>query len=262
VDSSGRRHERPFSGAHVWIIPPGIRHGVSHQRPSELVIVHPSPRFLAQINRLTPLSAASLLPLERYVREDPFLGELASELWKCFDQEAILDRIALEMAGGLLTRHLLAIHLSPRRRESRSQAGLSAAILTRVVGHMREHLSEELSRDSLARVAGMSPWHFSRMFATSMDCPPMEYLNRLRVERAAALLKTGGKTVLQVALDVGFCDSGQLRVHFKRRYKVSPNAFVPKLRATPAQKPPPTARSAATPSLPCAKNISDPTPSP
>jgi len=87
--------------------------------------------------------------------------------------------------------------------------------------------SRQLSPASLARAAGMSRFHFSRTFRKVLGVTPMQYILRLRVERAKKLLKhhSEGMSVSQIAHAAGFYDSSNLNRHFKKLTGVTPTEF-------------------------------------
>jgi AraC family transcriptional regulator len=91
--------------------------------------------------------------------------------------------------------------------------------------HIQEHLDEELSLDRLARVAHFSPYHFHRLFRALVGETVTEYVRRLRLESAAVALKTGEKSVLEVALDAGYGTHEAFTRAFRQMFGVSPTQF-------------------------------------
>ena len=69
---------------------------------------------------------------------------------------------------------------------------------------IQNHLDEELPLERLARIAHFSPFHFHRIFKALIGEGVKEYVKRLRLERAAVLLKITDRTVLQIALEAGY----------------------------------------------------------
>lgn len=77
----------------------------------------------------------------------------------------------------------------------------------------------------LPALTGFSAAHLSRSFRKHWGVTPSDYLNRVRLDRAAALLKAPGATSSGVARRVGFADSGYFQRLFRRRFGVSPGEF-------------------------------------
>jgi len=93
------------------------------------------------------------------------------------------------------------------------------------VDHIRSSHAEPLGVDELARSAGMSRYHFSRVFRAQMGASPYRFLQDTRVERAAELLRSGRHSVTEVALAVGFRDLGRFGIAFRRRFGCTPSAM-------------------------------------
>jgi AraC-like DNA-binding protein len=84
---------------------------------------------------------------------------------------------------------------------------------------------EPLDVRTLARVAHLSPAHFSREFRRAFGDPPHHYLLTRRLERAAALLRNTDRSVSDVCLAVGLRSVGSFTTTFGRTYGVSPTAY-------------------------------------
>lgn len=88
-----------------------------------------------------------------------------------------------------------------------------------------ERLADDLSVAALARRAGYSDAHFSRLFLAVVGETPAGWLTGRRVERAAGRLRSGNAHVLDVALDCGFADVTTFARAFRRRTGLSPSAY-------------------------------------
>jgi AraC family transcriptional regulator len=90
---------------------------------------------------------------------------------------------------------------------------------------IQNHLDEELSLERLARIAHFSPFHFHRIFKALIGEGVKEYVKRLRLERAAVLLKTTDRTVLQIALDAGYQAHEAFSRAFRDMFGITPSEF-------------------------------------
>ena len=97
--------------------------------------------------------------------------------------------------------------------------------ITRVLRHMETHSGERLSVPSLARVACISPFHFTRVFAAWTGETPHAFLRRLRLEAAAERLVRGPLSVTEVALDAGYETPEAFTKAFKATFGVPPQDF-------------------------------------
>lgn len=73
---------------------------------------------------------------------------------------------------------------------------------------MDRSYAQPLDVAGLARLAHVSPAHFSRTFRATFGETPHRYLQRRRVERAMFLLRSTSRPVTEVCLDVGFTSLG------------------------------------------------------
>jgi AraC family transcriptional regulator len=76
-----------------------------------------------------------------------------------------------------------------------------------------------------ARVAGLSPFHFQRMFKLAFGRTPMQFLQEARLEAARGMLVHTGDNITSVCMAVGFESLGSFSWLFRQRFGVSPRAF-------------------------------------
>jgi AraC-like DNA-binding protein len=87
------------------------------------------------------------------------------------------------------------------------------------------HSHQAIDLDAAAQQAGLSPFHFLRLFAKVLGVTPHQYLVRSRLRQAARLLADEDIAVTDVAYDVGFGDLSNFVRTFHRAVGVSPGAF-------------------------------------
>jgi AraC-like DNA-binding protein len=85
--------------------------------------------------------------------------------------------------------------------------------------------AEPLDVPALARVALMSPGHFSRSFRAAFGETPYSYLMTRRIERAKALLRRGDMSVTEVCFAVGCTSLGSFSSRFTELVGESPSAY-------------------------------------
>ena len=99
---------------------------------------------------------------------------------------------------------------------------------------LEANAAEPVGLEHAARYAGLSPFHFLRLFSKVTGVTPHQYLVRTRLRRAARLLAEEDLTVTEVALDCGFADLSNFVRTFRRAAGVSPGKFRKKLQDRPA----------------------------
>ena len=95
-----------------------------------------------------------------------------------------------------------------------------------VIDYIEAHLTEEISLADLALVAGLSKFHFSRLFKGAIGLTPHKYVLKRRVERSLPVLKRGELSLAQVAHQFGFADQAHFTRVFKPVKGLTPKAFV------------------------------------
>ncbi|MEX1334877.1 MAG: helix-turn-helix transcriptional regulator [Candidatus Limnocylindrales bacterium] len=85
--------------------------------------------------------------------------------------------------------------------------------------------ADPLTVADLARVARLSPAHFSREFRRAFGEPPHRYLITRRLQRAAALLRSTDWPVGRIATSVGWDSIGSFTTSFGRVYGTSPSRY-------------------------------------
>lgn len=146
------------------------------------------------------------------------LGELA--------QAAIAQNtdIGVDEAGLLLAARFVEIVGGHERKPSQAQArdrrrAVQAALW------IDEHSHEEIDFEQAAREAGLSSFHFLRLFGNVLGVTPHQYLVRSRLRHAARLLADDDRPITAVASDVGFNDLSNFVRTFHRAAGISPRHF-------------------------------------
>lgn len=97
-------------------------------------------------------------------------------------------------------------------------------LVTRLVQLMRTS-DDPLTLEDLAEMAGLSPFHFARIFRAVAGVPPVEFQTALRFERAKTLLLTSPASVTEICYEVGYGSLGTFSRRFKQMVGVTPATF-------------------------------------
>ena len=146
------------------------------------------------------------------------LGELA--------QAAAQGRsdIGLDEIGQMLASRFVAVASDqPGRRAATTARDRRRAVEAAL--WIDAHSQADIALDDAAREAGVSPFHFLRLFSTVLGVTPHQYLLRSRLRRAARLLACDDRDVTDVAYDVGFNDLSNFVRTFHRAAGISPLKF-------------------------------------
>jgi AraC family transcriptional regulator, transcriptional activator FtrA len=93
------------------------------------------------------------------------------------------------------------------------------------VGWLRAHLDEPVTVADLAARSAMSPRTFARRFVASTGTTPLAWMLRERVRLAQRLLETSDLPVDMIARNSGFGSPDNLRKHFSRTLRTTPQAY-------------------------------------
>jgi AraC-like DNA-binding protein len=97
--------------------------------------------------------------------------------------------------------------------------------LRRARDHADRNYAEPLDLDTLAGIAGLSKYHFQRLFRATYGITPAAYVSQRRVERAQDLLRATNLTVTEVCHLVGFSSLGSFSTRFRELVGESPSDF-------------------------------------
>ncbi|MFN0173148.1 MAG: AraC family transcriptional regulator [Saprospiraceae bacterium] len=88
---------------------------------------------------------------------------------------------------------------------------------------MHDSWQSDLSLNTVAQQACLSPYHFHRSFQEAFGQSPMKWFRHLKLSYAKDLLASGKMNVTEVALNIGFADVFSFSKAFKRELGVSPS---------------------------------------
>jgi AraC family transcriptional regulator len=130
-----------------------------------------------------------------------------------------LDEAGLALAARFVAlacgRDANALVLQPRDRRRAVEAAL----------WIDDHAEQPLTLDGMAQQAGVSAFHFLRLFSKAVGASPHQYLVRARLRRAARALAAGERSVTDIAYDCGFADLSNFVRSFHRAAGMSPRRF-------------------------------------
>jgi AraC family transcriptional regulator len=126
--------------------------------------------------------------------------------------------------------HLIAVHLARNygvtdEESHGSSPSLPGHKLRQITDWMAEHVAEEFSLDRLAAQAGLSKFHFQRLFKAATGVPPSRYHIDLRLNEARRLLRETKMGVVDVALEVGYANPSHFARLFRRETGLSPSDY-------------------------------------
>jgi AraC family transcriptional regulator len=166
----------------------------------------------------------------------------AVEVTEFFGRDEMLAHLSIACAEMLSARtagssksvaafaHLLAIHIAEKYTNIASQrpdyrGGLPIARLRKIEDYVRAHLVESISIETLAEVAELSPFHFSRVFKQATGMTPLQFVTRERMLQAQQLIRETSRSLIEIALEVGYTSPSHFAQVFRRTVGMAPTQF-------------------------------------
>ncbi len=187
-----------------------------------------------------------------WMSQDPLLGRFlwtlprsldrAGVLWGRLEGKALrecqsywetLERLSIasvqaergEWVGQLL---LLLTRLArglPSQARNTAQAPSLPAMVLECIEQFERDPARAWTLEQLTRSSGLHPSHFSRLFTRATGLPPLAYLNRWRLERAAVQLAQTEYPIAHIGAEMGWMDANLFSRRFRKHFGLSPSAF-------------------------------------
>ena len=105
------------------------------------------------------------------------------------------------------------------------RGGLPIRQLHKVNDYLDEHLAEEISVAALAGLVDLSPFHFCRVFKQTTGMSPLQYVTRERIGRSQQLIRETSRSLIEIALEVGYTSPSHFSPVFRRVAGATPTGF-------------------------------------
>ncbi|PKM83224.1 MAG: AraC family transcriptional regulator [Firmicutes bacterium HGW-Firmicutes-14] len=155
-----------------------------------------------------------LVPHDIMLMLKKFMAEFENRLP---GNEQALEALALIITHQII-RGLLKIDVSPDFVPERFEIG-------RVTDYLHQNYGEKLSVGRLAKTVNMSESHFIRTFKKETGMAPMEYLIRVRLDKAKKLLRAGAMSITEISLLCGFNSISHFSSSFTKHEGIAPSEY-------------------------------------
>jgi AraC family transcriptional regulator len=155
-------------------------------------------------------------------RADIVLKHFAQSLLPALAKPDQVSRLFADHAARAVTAHLAKTYGTIAFRPKYGRGGLAPWQERRAKEMLRANLSGDLGLPELASACRLSSGHFSRAFKQTVGCPPHQWLQHQRVERAKELILNTDEPLCAIALDIGFADQSHFTRVFSQHVKASP----------------------------------------
>ncbi len=210
----------------IIVTPAGVRSGWRWFATSDVIVVTLEPDAVARFAQ----SELGMLLDPQQVKDlpqfhDPDLCSAGRMLVDALERDDIASGVMFEAMSRVFLVKLLQRYAQRRQEEVALSAKFTSAHYHRVLSLIRARLDRTISVDEMAREAGMSPAHFSRVFKETLGATPMQYVLAYRIEQAMKMMADPGRPLGDIALACGFADQAHFSRSFKQVTGQTPRAF-------------------------------------
>ncbi|AUT02239.1 AraC family transcriptional regulator [Nostoc sp. CENA543] len=211
-------------GNETFFCPAHTQHWTSWREQLNFTVLVFDPKLFAKLASET-LDNQQIEFLPQWQIFDPIVQTLTSVLKADLEAGCPAGRLYGESFAAALMIHLIKQFTVSKLNSFHNYGTLPKHKLKIVLDYIQANLAEDISLDNLAEVAGISQFHFARLFKKSMHLPPHQYIIRQRIELAKQLLQKPEYNITEIALECGFAHPTHLSRHFRRLVGMSPSEF-------------------------------------
>jgi AraC family transcriptional regulator len=181
------------------------------------------PSYLADL-ALSNGMGAQLDFIPTFATPDPFLHEIASALASAPRIKDPAGNLFIESLFHTACARILQTYANIRYRLS-GPPRLTDDQLRRAIDYIHDHIGVALDLNSISQAAGLSAFHFARLFKAATGDSPFQFVTRTRMDRAKELLRKTRLPISQIAERVGYQQPSHFSGRFRSLLGCSPDAY-------------------------------------
>lgn len=218
-----------YQAGDVTLLPPFVYHRTTFQsdKAYEKIMIKYSPKFAEPFIREMGQNVFDYLNDSRVFHFSPSSQKkICKMFWEMFDEYNKNKPYSEFILQGMLFRLFTTIldeHITNSGSEIQC-TNLTLPVMTAVT-YIETFYYRNPTLEETAQIAGMSAGYFSKIFHRQLEQTYSSYLNNVKLKHAAAMLINTGKTIIEIALETGFCHGNYLSEKFKEYYGISPKEY-------------------------------------
>jgi AraC-like DNA-binding protein len=146
--------------------------------------------------------------------------QLLAQIYKGASEKNITDPF---YASSLCYRFVMELYQYVKNMDSFTEDWPESIISS--ILFARNHYHEEIGPDEMAESANLSRYHFSRLFKQTTGLTPIQYLTKMRVQKAAELLNQTKYSIEEIAENVGYANANYLTKVFRKTTNMTPGQY-------------------------------------
>ncbi|SMC34434.1 response regulator transcription factor [Sporomusa malonica] len=105
------------------------------------------------------------------------------------------------------------------------RTSMNVRLINKACAYIVENFHKSISLDEVAQTVHLSPYYFSRIFKAEKGCNFVDFLTKVRIDKAKKLLQNPEQTVVRVASEAGYQDASYFCRVFRQEVGVTPNQY-------------------------------------
>ena len=223
---AGKSHEGIVRKGSVMLIPAGLPCKWRGSSSPTIRMRVPLELVTSALEQAGPRSSSKGELINVFHTRDLFVEQIATLFAAELETPSHpAQALIAEAASYALAAHMVRRYDAFAPGGGQPSCGLSPRTLNRVIDYLESSLASSMTLEDLAVQAGVSKFHFARMFKVSMGISPMAYLERMRLKQSEVLIREGKLSLSQVARAVGFSSQRYFCRRFVNTVGCSPSDY-------------------------------------
>lgn len=162
--------------------------------------------------------------IQNFIQSDKYVEDVFFEMAQEFQEKKKGYNVAIKGLTYKLMTYLLR-HYQRNYEPSSVTNEITAKRINEIIEYISLHYADTLTSAELSKKWFLSESYFCRFFKKATGQPPTEYINRIRVDKAAVLLKKTNESITKISSKVGFDDVNYFSRTFKKFMNISPSEY-------------------------------------
>jgi AraC-like DNA-binding protein len=125
----------------------------------------------------------------------------------------------------LETRGIIMLLMSKFLRQATTKNKIADERIIKVLRYIRDNIDKHITLNDLAESCRLTKNHFIRIFKKELKCPPGQYINRKKIEKAQLMLVMEQTTIKEIAYSLSFENIPHFNTTFKAYTGMSPRQY-------------------------------------
>jgi AraC family transcriptional regulator len=201
---NGEQSRHGVTGQFVWLLPAGVLHAAEWLGQAGMVVLYVETSFVKEVYG-ADMNRPLVEDFSALARFDLLVCRLTGEFRSLCSRRSSATPAIIESAGTLLATQILRYFIPPER-----PFRLPADRLREIMDYIDAHIGEDITREQLAQLVGMSVRTFGECFKERTGMTPVDYIMQRRTVLAMQLVDQGLLTKTAIAADLGFSDQSHM----------------------------------------------------